>query len=448
MNKKIDMTTGPIMSRVLLFALPMIFGNILQQLYTTVDTWIIGNYCEKAALGAMGTSSQPVEVLLCVFLGIGGGVSILVSQYTGAGEKEKLKRVCETAIFFIFVCGIPLAFIGFFVAPYIMTLMGVPEDAYAAAVSYTRIVFLGTLGNLGYNMNAGILRGMGDSKASLKFLAVSCVVNVALDILFVAVWGMGVSGAALATIIAMYMSWLVSINYIRRRMAELEFTYLPHTFSSEELKNILNMGLPIGLSNSLFAFGHMVLQVMVNANGSVFMSGATVAGRVTNLTNVAINGLAAAASTYSGQNFGAKNYNRLKAGHIFIPAFSGGITLMFGLLVISFRMPILGLFSKDADVLMYASRYCVAILMSQWCFAIFNAIQNYINGVGMIKYSTFVSLLMLWLVRVPSAYLIAKYIDGTYIMFCFPISFAFGMTCMIGFYIFSPKWKALLKLAD
>ena len=219
-QKKIDMTTGPIMRNVFLFAIPIVLGNILQYLYTTVDTLVIGNYCGKTSLAAVGTSAQPVEVLLCVFLGIGTGVSILVSQYMGAKDMAKLHRAVDTATFFVFVCGIPLCVLGYFAAPLILRVMGVPADTWDAAVSYTRIVFFGALGNIGYNMNAGILRGMGDSKASLWFLVAACIVNIVMDLTLVAGLGMDVEGAALATTAAMYLSWLISIEYIRKKYPE------------------------------------------------------------------------------------------------------------------------------------------------------------------------------------------------------------------------------------
>ncbi|MDE7114581.1 MAG: MATE family efflux transporter, partial [Acetatifactor sp.] len=287
-QKKIDMTTGPIMKKVFFFAIPIVLGNILQYLYTTVDTLVIGNYCGETSLAAVGTSSQPVEVLLCVFLGIGTGVSILISQYVGAKDMEKMRRAVDTATFFVFVCGIPLCIIGYFAAPLILRWMGAPADTWDAAVAYTRIVFFGALGNIGYNMNAGILRGMGDSKASLWFLAVSCIANIVLDIWFVAGLGMDAGGAALSTSLAMYLSWIISIVYIRKKFPDLELSYLPKGVDWNELKQIVMIGLPIGLNNSLYSLGHVAIQTLVNAQGSVFMAGNSVAGRVTGLTNIAI----------------------------------------------------------------------------------------------------------------------------------------------------------------
>lgn len=447
-DKKIDMTTGPIMRNVLLFAVPIILGNVLQQMYTTVDTLVIGRYCGDTSLAAVGTSAQPVEALLCIFLGIGTGVSILVSQHVGSGDREKMLRTCSTSISFVYLCGIPLCILGVFVTPWILRVMNVPADAWDAAVSYTQIIFLGSLGNIGYNMNAGILRGLGDSAASLWFLVVSCVANIVLDFLFVAGFGMDVTGAALSTSVAVYLSWVVSILYIRKRFPDIRFTFLPRHLYKEEFGKIIGIGLPIGLNNSLYSLGHVAMQRLVNSQGSDFMAGASVAGRITGVANVAITALSSAATTFSGQNYGAKNFDRLRAGYLKIPIFSGLITLSAGLAMIAIRMPILRFFTKSDAVLMYASRYVVVMLLSQWMYAVFNGIICIVNGVGLIGYSTAVNLLMLWAVRIPSAYLIARLFDGTYIMLCFPISFGFGMVMMVGYYAFSPRWKEIIHSGE
>ena len=193
-KKKIDMTQGSIIRNVIMFAIPIVIGNILQQLYTTVDTLVVGRYSGDASLAAVGTSSQPVEVLLCIFLGIGSGVSILISQRIGAGDEEKVKDIAETATSFVYMAGIPIALLGYLGAPVILKIMGVPENVLDQAIRYTRLVLVGALGNIGYNMNAGILRGIGDSMASLWFLFVSGISNVILDLVLVAGLRMDVGG--------------------------------------------------------------------------------------------------------------------------------------------------------------------------------------------------------------------------------------------------------------
>ncbi len=446
MGSSIDMTKGSIMKLVVLFALPICIGNILQQLYNTVDTLVIGNFCGPVSLAAVGTSAQPVEMLLCIFLGFGTGLSILVSQYTGRGDTESLRSVIATANTFLFLCAIPVSILGLFVGPLLLRLMQVPDDAWNYAVSYIRIIFLGTLGNMGYNMNAGILRGVGDSRSSLLFLMISCIVNIVLDLVFVALFGMDVAGAALATAIAMFASWIFSICYIKKKYPELNFSPVPRSLDRSILLNIVQIGLPLGLNNSIYSIGHIFVQSLINTQGSTFMAACSVATKVTGMANVAINSFSSAATTFSGQNLGAENYVRLKQGSLRIPLFSGLVTGLAGITVTLFCRPILSLFTQDAGVLDMAAHYIQVVLPLTWPFAIFNGIICFANGIGEVRFPTMVNILMLWAVRIPTAHLIARYIDGSYLMACYPISFIFGMLVMFTFFR-TKRWKTIRKLA-
>jgi Na+-driven multidrug efflux pump len=225
---------------------------------------------------------------------------------------------------------------------------------------------------------------------------------------------------------------------------DLEFTVLPRAIVKKEMKQILTIGIPIGLNNSLFSFGHVALQTLINAQGSLFMAGWSISGRVTGLANMAISGISSAATTYSGQNYGAGRIDRLREGQVAIPFYSGAITLSFGLIFMLLRLPILGLFTSETNVLALAGRNVIIMLSGQWMFAVFNAISCIVNGTGRVKYTTLINLMMLWAVRVPTAYLISHFIGGRYLMYSFPISFGFGMLCMIGYYLFSPSWKKLI----
>jgi len=445
-TKAIDMTKGSIMKLVVLFALPICIGNVLQQLYNTVDTLIVGNFCGSVALAAVGTSGQPVEMLLCIFLGLGTGVSILVSQFMGKGDMEQIRNVTATATTFLYFCAVPLAVLGQFLGPVVLRVMQVPEETFPSASAYIRIIFLGTLGNMGYNMNAGILRGVGDSQASLLFLLISCIVNIVLDILFVAVFHMGVSGAALATILAMFASWGFSILYIKKKYPEMTFTWLPRRFDKRILGDIVRVGLPLGLNNSIYSVGHIFMQSLINAQGTAFIAACSVATKVTGIANVAINSFSSAATTFSGQNLGAEDYVRLKKGSLQIPLFSGLVCCMGGLAVTYFRRPLLGLFTNDTEVLELAAFYIKVVLPLTWAYAVFNGIICFVNGIGEVRFPTVVNILMLWAVRIPTAYMIAKWINGTWVMASIPFSFVFGMVCMFTFF-FTKKWKEICRLA-
>ncbi len=439
---KLDMTDGAIVEKALLFALPLVAANTLQLLYNTVDTIIVGNFCGATSIAAVGTSSQPIEILLCIFMGIGHGVSILISQAAGKKETAEIKRLAQNATFFLFITAIPLTIIGIILGPLILRVMQVPSDTMALATDYIRILLAGTISQMGFNINAGILRGMGDSKASLIFLLVSAITNVILDIVFVALLNMNVAGAALATTIATMLSWFFSIFYIKKSYKEIAFPILPHRYDRAILAKMIRIGLPIGLNNSLYSFGHFALQSLVNMQGSVYMASVSVAGKITNIASIAVGSLSSAGLTFAGQNYGAQKFSRLKQCCIKIPLMSGLVTIAGGGLLLLFGRNVILLFTKDENVISLALLNMRIVLPFSWCFAVFNAIGNLQNGMGKIKYTTIVNILMLWAVRIPSAYLINRFIGGTYIQAAVSISFAFGMFSMLLFY-FSPTWKEL-----
>ncbi len=445
-SRRIDMTNGPIIRKALIFALPIVLGNILQQLYSTVDTLVVGNYCGAASLAAVGTSSQPIEMFLCLFMGMGNGISILISQYTGSGDEKRRRLAVTNAVTFLYLCAVPLTIGGFFLGPLLLRIMNVPPEAWDLAVSYVQVLFLGTLGNLGYNVNAGILRGVGDSRATLNFLLISCVANIALDLLFVVVLHMDVTGVAIATAMSMFLSWGASILYIRRRHPDLGLTLLPRTADKAMLREILHIGFPLGLNNSLYSVGHFVMQVLVNGQGMVFAAACSVGGKVNSIANVAIQAMASSATAFSGQNLGAKRYDRLVKGSWRIPFFTGALTCAAGLLVTAFSGPIVRLFNSDPAVILMAQHYVRVVLPFCWVYSVFTCIINFCNGMGLLKYSTTVNLVVLWVVRIPVAIFISLFLDGTWVMAAIPISFWVGLILMLLFFR-SHRWKETRALA-
>ncbi|MBQ7850969.1 MAG: MATE family efflux transporter [Clostridia bacterium] len=445
-SRRVDMTKGPIIRQALVFALPIVLGNVLQQLYSTVDTLVVGNYCGKEALAAVGTSSQPIEIFLCLFMGMSTGVSILVSQYTGSGDTARQQRVVRSAVVCLYLCAIPLTILGFLFGPLLLRLLQVPPEAWEPAVAYVRILFLGTLGNLGYNINAGILRGVGDSRSTLMFLLVSCVVNIVLDLLFVVRFRMDVTGVALATAIAMFASWISSILYIRRKYPELDYAVIPRGMDRAMLSELIRLAFPLGLNQSIYSVGHFVMQMLVNGQGVVFAAACSIAGKVNSIANVAIQALASSCSTFAGQNLGAKRYDRLKRGGYILPLFTGALTLAAGLLVTWQAEPILRLFNDDPAVIEMALRYVRVVLPFCSAYATFNCIISFVNGMGLLKYPTAVNLIVLWGVRIPLAVIITLFFDGTWVMAAIPASFLAGLAAMLCFF-FSHRWKEIRLLA-
>lgn len=444
---RVDMTHGPILPTAVRFALPICAGNVLQQLYSTVDTLVIGNYCDSSALAAVATSSQPLEILLCIFLGIGSGVSILVSQAAGRDDADRQRELARTAVWLLYATALPLTVLGLLLGPLLLRFMQVPPDAWDGAIVYLRITTLGCLGNMGYNLNAGILRGLGNSRTSLWMLMVSCVVNIVGDLALVGGFGLGVGGAAFATAAAMMLAWAFSILYLLRRVPELRFPVLPAGHDRETLREILHVGVPLGLNNALYSFGHLLLQTLYNTQGSVFVAGCSVASKLSSLANIAITSFSSAASVFSGQNFGAGLTDRLRKGALRIPLCCGAFTLACGLLLTAFGRPVLGLFTRDAAVLAVAERYVFVVLPFTWCYAVFNGIMNYLNGLGEIRYPTFVNLLILWGVRIPAAWGLAAVGLGGWAMAGISLSFIAGMIAMLPFYR-THRWQELCEQCE
>lgn len=443
----IDMTRGPILPIAIRFALPLCAGNILQQLYSTVDTLVIGNFCDASALAAVATSSQPLEILLCVFLGIGSGAAVLVSQAAGQGDREGQRELGRTAVWLLYAVALPMTVLGLLTGPWLLRLMQVPADAFPGAVVYLRITTLGCLGNMGYNLNAGILNGLGNSRASLWILVVSCLVNIAGDLALVGGFGLGVGGAAAATAAAMMLSWGFSIFYLRRHDPDLHFPVLPAGHDPATLRRILHVGVPLGLNNALYSLGHLMLQTFYNTQGSVFVAGCSVAGKINSLANVAITSLSNAASVFAGQNFGAGRTDRLRRGALRIPLASGAITLAMGLLFTLLARPLLGLFTRDDAVLLIGVRFVYIVLPLTWCYAVFNGIMCYLNGLGEIRYPTVVNVLLLWAVRIPAAWALTALGLGGYAMAAIPLSFVVGMAAMLPFYR-THRWAELCHRCD
>ena len=444
-SSKIDMTQGRIIPLALRFALPLCIGNILQQLYLSADMLIVGNYCTPAALAALGTSGQPVEILLTLFMGIGAGVSILVAQHTGAGETAKLSRTISTAISFLYLAALPLTVLGVLLGPLLLQFMDVPPDTYPYARVYMSILFAGTLGNLGYNLNAGVLRGMGDSSSSLYFLVISALLNIVLDLLFVAGFHMDVFGAALATIIAQITSWLLSILYIRRKYPHLGYTFWPRTLDLSALKDLTRVGIPLGVNNSFYSVGHLLMQRLINAQGSTFIAACAVGSKLIGFANIMIGSLCTATATYSGQNFGARRFDRLRRG-LYIPLLSAGITLTGGVIVLLFARPLVGLITPDPLVQQKAMIYLYTVQPFTWCYALFSGMISLANGLGAMRYPTVVNLLALWVVRIPAAWLIGQYIGGEYVTAGISVSFVFGMCAMLLF-LRSARWRDVCRQA-
>ena len=351
-NKKFDMTEGPLLGKMVRFALPIICTNLLQVFYNSADMFVVGNFCsDKNALGSVGCTSSIVSLILGLMTGLGAGVSVTISQSIGAKDKKRIERAIHTAIVLAIIVGMIVGAIGFFFAPVLLALMKTPEVFMEKAVLYVQIYFCGTIGNALFNFCTGIIRSRGDTMRPLIFSSFGGITNVLLNLIFVILFGMGVEGVAIATIIAQMISAVLSFIHLLRLNDDCKVVFKNLRIDRGMLKSFIRIGIPAGVQGMVFAFSNMLLQGSYNQLGPNAVNANTAAQNV----DVYIYNVQAAfyhtALNFSSQNYGAKKYDRIwkimGINCILVTVF--GFSL--GLLSAVFAEELIWIFNKDPQVI-------------------------------------------------------------------------------------------------
>ena len=310
-----QITEGVIWKQLLMFFFPILFGTFFQQLYNTVDAVIVGRYVGKEALAAVGgTTGTLINLLVGFFVGLSSGATVIISQYYGAKNGEKVKEAVHTAIAFSIMGGIILMILGLIGAPFALKAMGTPEDVMNYAVVYIRIYFIGIIGNLVYNMGSGILRAIGDSKRPLYFLMTSCLVNIILDIIFVVVLKMNVAGAALATILSQLVSAVLVIIVLVRSEDVYRLIISEIRLHFRMVKRIIQIGFPAGLQSAMYSISNVIIQSSVNALDIDTIAAWTAYSKIDALFWMIIGAFGISITTFVGQNYGAGKVERVHKG--------------------------------------------------------------------------------------------------------------------------------------
>ena len=314
-NRSTDMTTGSIWKRMVSFAVPVFLGNLCQQLYNTVDSVIVGKFVGKQALAAVASSGNLIFMMTGFFMGLFIGAGIVIAQYFGARNYEKVRSAVHTDIAFALCCGVLLTLLGVFFTPTILTWMRTPADVLDTSILYFRLYFLGSLGTILYNAGMGILQAVGDSRHPLYYLIISSITNVVLDILLIAVFKMDVDGAALATIISQFVSVFLCMGRLMNPVSgECQVKWREVRFDPEMTRMILSYGLPSGLQNSVIALANVVVQSNINSFGEMAMSGCGAYAKVEGFAFLPITSFTSAITTFVGQNLGAGELRRTRQG--------------------------------------------------------------------------------------------------------------------------------------
>lgn len=439
-SKTSDMTVGSPTKLILTFAIPLLIGNIFQQLYNVVDSIVVGNYVGSVALAAVGTAFPVIFMFSALFMGIGIGATIMIAQYYGANDLEKVHKTVETIYSAVMVGSIPLTIIGVLLSGWFLRIMQVPDDTFADAYTYMTIIFIGIIASLGYNVNAGILQGLGDSRSPLLFLAVATGINIVLDLTFVIVFHWGVAGVAIATVIAQFCSWLFGIFYINKKYPEMHINPFRIRFNKNLLLQAVKLGIPAGVQQAIFSIGIMAMQSLINSYGSDFMAGYNGASKIDTFSFLPIQSFATAVTTFVGQNIGAGKMDRVKKGARVTLFMSVGCNIAISAILLLVCPYIMRLFSPSEPVIQAGLAYLYRILPFHWLLAILFVVNGIMRGAGEMTIPLISTTLSLWAARVPSAYLIAHFIGRDDLYFCYAIGWALGLSLALTYYL-SGRWK-------
>ena len=353
------MTEGAPWRHIVRFALPVLAGSLLQQLYNTVDAIVVGNFSGEASLSAVGTTSSFAFLFLAIATGFSAGNGVVVAQYYGAGDEEQVRENASTGILFLMALGVFFALLGVVVArPAFSHLVNVPESYIALTLRYFLIYAAGLVFQYGYNIFSSILRAVGDSAATLYFLLIASVMNIALDLLFVAVFHWGVTGAAAATVIAQAAAFAAAYIYMTRKYALFRFRRSDYKWSVPHIRRTVSIGLPISLHLAIVSVGLTLIQRAVNGFGQAMTASFTVGNRIEMYLNLPFNAFQTTLATFTGQNIGAGRMDRVKTGIRQTVALSFGMTLVISAAVWLFAGGIITLFGLS-DL---AAAYCLSHL--------------------------------------------------------------------------------------
>ncbi len=403
----VDMTEGSPWKKIVFFTVPMLVGNIAQQLYNTVDSVVVGNYVGDNALAAVGSAGPILNLLLVLFVGISVGAGIIVSQYFGAKEREKLSGTIGNCITLTAVATIFVMVVASLVSRPLLELLDTPESIIDWCQSYLLILFIGSAGLAFYNILSGILRGLGDSMSALAYLLVSTVLNIVLDLVFVAKLDMGVSGVALATVIAQLISALLCFLRLSK-MVDL-FDMKPRYLKLEKhhALKIIRLGLPSGITQAIFSMAMIVVQSLTNSFGEMFIAANVIIMRVDGFAMMPNFSFGTAMTTYAGQNVGARMYDRVEKGAKQGTLIAMGVSAILTSLILVFGKALMGIFTKTPE-LVDLSRYMMGILAVGYvAMAVTQSLSGVMRGAGDTVTPMWISIVTTIFIRVPVAYGIA-----------------------------------------
>ena len=435
-----DFTSGHEGKFILKFAVPMLIGNIFQQLFSVVDSIFVGIFIGTEALAAVGASFPVIYVMLSLIIGLVMGTTIVISQHFGAKNMEKVKRAIDTMYIYSIIIGVITTIVGILISEPILRLVDLPEELMPQATLYLKVYLSGILVYFGFNGTCAALRGLGDSKTPLYFLIIASIANIILVVLFVGVFKWGVGGAALATLLANAIAFGLAAWWLNKTHKLIRISIKGLTFDKEIFLQSLRIGLPTSVQQTLVAMGGIALINIVNKFGTAVIAGYSVAIRLESLALAPAISFSQALSAFVGQNIGANKSERIKTGLIATMKIAGIVTILITMFLIIFSNAIMGLFTDDLEVIRVGNQYLTTVSIFYFVFTMMFIYNGLARGAGDTFIPMIISLISLWLIRIPFAWYFSEKFGAQGIWWSIPAGWMIGYMLSY-FYYKTGRWK-------
>ena len=435
-----DFTEGNEARLILHFSVPLVLGNIFQNLYNIVDSVIVGNFLGKEALGAVGASFPIIFTLISLVIGVGSGASTVVSQYFGAKKLDQVRRTIDTIFIFFLVSSVLVISIGLTFSRSIFILLQLPDEMLNDAVTYLNIYLSGMFFFFGFAGITSILRGLGDAKTPLYFMILSTINNIVFDLLFVVVFKWGIEGVALATVVSQAGAFFSAAWYLNRRHPVINISFRKYIFDRPIFRDCVRIGLPTGFQQSFIAFGMMAIMGIVNTFGTNAVAAYTAAMRVDSFAKMPALTFSSALSAFVGQNMGASRENRARKGLKVTLFFSLAYSFVISLVIIFLGKYIIRIFTPDEAVIAIGQDYLLIVSSFYLLLSVMFTFTGFLRGAGATLIPMLTTLTALYLIRIPFAWWLSGRIGVNGIWWAEPAGWLIGMIILMIYY-FTGKWK-------
>lgn len=435
-RQKITLTEGPIWKALLLFAAPIFLGQVFQQLYNTFDAWCVGYFINDNAMGAVTSSGSLIFLMVSFFNGLAMGAGVVIARYFGAKNDEAVSQTIHTAIAFGLCTGTTLTIVGITCTPIILRWMGIPDDTMVYSIPYFRFYFCGAIFTVMYNIFVGIHHAVGDSKHPLYYLICSTMVNIVLDLLFVGVMGFGVGAAALATTISQGISALLCCIHLMNSKGSARLYLRKVRFHWQSLQEIIRYGLPSAVQNSVIALANVVVQSNIFAFGSDAVNGCGAYSKLEGFAFLPVMCFSQSLSTFTGQNLGAKQHDRVKRGVGFGIACSLTMAQIVGILSYVFAPQMIGFFAKSEAAIAYGTRHMRTICLFYGLLAFSHCIAGIMRGAGKATVPMFTMLACWCLIRVSYITIAVRFVpELTTVSWAYPLTWTLSSIVFLIYFL-------------